>query len=237
MPREAGHRHYSKTMATTGRSEVILDNAGNIYVASSTQSPSNNAGSKFPTTAGAFQPNYGGGPQDAVVMKFNSTLSAVLFSSYLGGNGADAAYVLALGPTGDIYVAGGTESVTVNGGETNTFPGNHAGTVGPALRGGIDGFVAQISNTGGNLIRSTFIGTTAIDQVYGIQFDRNGFPYIMGQTNGTWPIINAAYSNPGSKQFYRQITAGSVSVCLYNSLWQWIIASQHFANGLFGRPV
>jgi hypothetical protein len=37
--------------------------------------------------------------------------------------------------------------------------------------------------------------------VYGIQFDRNGFPYIMGQTNGNWPIINAAYRNAGSKQF------------------------------------
>jgi hypothetical protein len=108
----SGSSSLQQNYGDDGRSEVILDNAGNIYVASSTQSPSNNAASKFPTTAGAFQPNFGGGTQDAVVLKFNSTLSTVLFSSYLGGNGADAAYVLALGPTGDIYVGGGTQSVT-----------------------------------------------------------------------------------------------------------------------------
>ncbi|MEP7374874.1 MAG: PKD domain-containing protein [Chitinophagaceae bacterium] len=184
-----------------GRSEVILDGGGNIYVASSTQSPGSDPATKFPTSAGAFQPNFGGGPQDAVVLKFNPNLSALLFSSYLGGNGADAAYVLSIAPSGDIYVAGGTQSNDNNGNQTNTFPGNHAGTVGPALKGGIDGFVAQISNNGTNIIRSAFIGTAGIDQVYGIQFDRNGFPYIMGQTSGAWPIVNAAYSNPGSKQF------------------------------------
>jgi len=188
-----------------GRSEVILDAAGNIYVASCTQSASNNATEKFPTTGGAFQSNYGGGQQDAVVLKFNANLSTLLFSSYLGGNGTDAAYVLAIAPSGDIYVAGGTQSVTTGGTQTNTFPGNHAGTVGPSLRGDIDGFVAQINNAGSAIIRSTFIGTTAIDQVYGIQFDRNGFPYIMGQTTGAWPVINATYSNPGSKQFIAKL--------------------------------
>ncbi len=213
-----GSSSLQQNYGDDGRSEVILDNAGNIYVASSTQSNGSNAADKFPTTPGAFQPNYGGGPQDAVVLKFNSTLSTVLFSSYLGGNGADAAYVLALGPTGDIYVAGGTESVTVNGTETNTFPGNHAGTIGTSLRGGIDGFVAQINNAGTNLIRSTFIGTPANDQVYGIQFDRNGFPYIMGQTNGTWPIINAAYSNPGSKQFIAKMRP-DLSAYVYSTVF------------------
>jgi gliding motility-associated-like protein len=184
-----------------GRSEVILDGAGNVYVASSTQSQSANVAQKFPTTAGAFQPDYGGGAQDAVVIKLNPNLSTLLFSSYLGGNGTDAAYVLALAPSGDIYVGGGTQSLQTNGSETNTFPGNHTGTVGPVLKGDIDGFIAQINNTGTNLIRSAFIGTPGIDQVYGVQFDKKGFPYIMGQTNGAWPIVNAAFSNPNSKQF------------------------------------
>jgi gliding motility-associated-like protein len=196
----SGTSSLQQNYGDDGRSEVILDAGGNIYVASSTQSPGNDPTIKFPTTAGAFQPNFGGGSQDAVVLKFDANL-ALLFSSYLGGNGTDAAYVLAIAPSGDIYVAGGTESDNNGGVQSNTFPGNHAGTVGPALRGGIDGFVAQINNNGTNIIRSAFIGTAGIDQVYGIQFDRNGFPYIMGQTSGTWPVVNATYSNPGSKQF------------------------------------
>jgi gliding motility-associated-like protein len=179
------------------RSEVILDGGGNVYVASSTQ-PDDHGIDNFPVTPGAFQQNFGGGGQDGVVLKFDPTLSTRLFSSYLGGNANDAAYVLSIAPTtGDIYVAGGTESSAA------TFPGNHAGTLGPANNGVVDGFVAQISNNGNNIIRSTFVGTNGIDQIYGIQFDRSGFPYVMGQTTGNWDalVVNAPYNVPGSKQF------------------------------------
>ncbi|HLG39343.1 MAG TPA: hypothetical protein VI461_06730, partial [Chitinophagaceae bacterium] len=89
------------------RSEVILDGGGNIYVASSTQSAGsgNPVTGAFPVTPGAFQQTFGGGLQDGVVLKFNPTLSALLFSSFLGGDGNDAGYVLSIGPGGDIFVA------------------------------------------------------------------------------------------------------------------------------------
>ena len=181
-----------------GRSEVILDGAGNVYVASSSRSSGSTATTKFPTTAGAFQPAFGGGTQDGVLLKFSPDLSAYLFGSYLGGDENDAAYVLALAPSGDIYVAGGTESII--------FPGNHAGTVGNGPRGDIDGFVAQINNNGTAIIRSAFIGTSSIDQVYGIQFDRKGFPYIMGQTTGSWPVSPAGiYNEANGKQFIAKL--------------------------------
>jgi gliding motility-associated-like protein len=172
-----------------GRSEVILDGAGNIYVASCTRS------NNFPVTGGSFQTSTGGGGQDAVVLKFNPSVSALTFASYLGGNGDDAAYVLSLAPNGDIYVAGGTAS-------TN-FPGTAAGVIHSTNQGGIDGFVSIVNNSGSSLIRSTYLGTSNTDQVYGIQFDRLGFPYVCGQTRGGsgWPVINAAYSNAGAPQF------------------------------------
>lgn len=189
----SGTSSLQQNYGDDGRSEVILDGAGNVYVASSTQSASANAVGKFPTTAGAFQPGFGGGAQDGVLLKFSPDLSGYLFGSYLGGDKNDAAYVLALAPSGDIYVAGGTES--------SDLPGSHAGTVGVGPHGGIDGFVAQISNAG-NIIRSTFIGTGGIDQVYGIQFDRKGFPYIMGQTTGSWPVSPAGiYNQANGRQF------------------------------------
>ncbi|MGZ3853810.1 MAG: PKD domain-containing protein, partial [Flavisolibacter sp.] len=136
--------------------------------------------------------------QDAVVLKFNPDLSTLLFSTYLGGNGNDAAYVIEVNPVdNNIYVAGGTES--------SDFPGSTAGTIGPANHGGIDGFVSIISNDGSTLIKSTYLGTNAIDQVYGLKFDLLGFPYVMGQTTGSWPVINAAWSTPSGRQFIAKL--------------------------------
>ena len=173
------------------RSEVILDGANNIYVASCTRS------TNFPVVSSNFQTSSGGG-QDAVVMKLRPDVSDVTFSTYLGGSANDAAYVLSINPaTNDIYVAGGTES--------GNFPGNHAGTVGQTYSGGVDGFVAILSNDGSTLRKSTYIGSSSYDQVYGIQFDRFNFPYVMGQTLGSWQIINAAWSAGNSKQFIAKL--------------------------------
>lgn len=186
------------------RSEVILDNGGNIYLASCSQS-TGGISTQFPMV-NAFQNTNGGGShdQDAVVLKMPPDVSALTFSSYLGGSGDDAAYVLSINPgTGDLYVAGGTTSFTSNGSQTNNFPGNKAGTIGPVFAGGVDGFVAVISGT--SLVRSTYLGTSGYDQVFGIKFDKFNFPYVMGQTTGAWPVLNAPYSNNGAKQFISKL--------------------------------
>jgi len=177
-----------------GRSEVILDAAGNVLVASCTQSTGNVSTNNFPVIGSVFQ-NTPGGSQDGVLIKLTPDLSSVIFSSFLGGNSNDAAYVLSTAPNGNIYVAGGTES------DSPSFPGNEAGTIGSVNNGSIDGFVAIITSNGASVVRSTFIGTPGRDQVFGIQFDNRGFPYITGQTTGNWPVQNAAYSNAGGKQF------------------------------------
>lgn len=183
----------ARNYGDNGRSEVIIDSSGDICVASSTQSLSG-AGA-FPVSANAFQKTSGGGLQDGVVLKFAPGLTNLLFSSYLGGSGNDAAYVLAIDPKSkNMYVAGGTES-------NNLLPGTTAGSLGPANHGGIDGFVAIITPDGSSIIRTSYIGTDGDDQVYGIQFDRNGYPYLMGQTSGTWPIVNAPWNQPRGKQF------------------------------------
>ena len=170
------------------RSEVNLDNAGNIYLASCTQS------GNFPVVS-PFQGTKSGG-QDGVILKLSSDVSNLLFSSFLGGSGDDAAYVISISPlTGNLYVAGGTGS--------DNFPGDHTGVIGPASFGGVDGFVAEISGTA--LVRSTYLGTGGTDQIYGIQFDKNGFPYVTGQTTGAWPHINATYFDNGAKQFISKL--------------------------------
>ena len=136
-----------------GRSEVILDAAGNIYVASTTQSID------FPVSASAFQ-TASGGLQDGVLLKLTPNVGTLTFASYLGGSANDAAYVLSLDPAGNIYVAGGTES--------SNLPGNTAGTIGTSNHGIIDGFISVINNSGTSILRTTYIGTSAIDQIFGI---------------------------------------------------------------------
>ncbi|RYZ61971.1 MAG: hypothetical protein EOO14_03640, partial [Chitinophagaceae bacterium] len=180
-----------------GRSEVLLDAAGNILVASNTRSMGGAAADGFPVS-NAFQPA-GGGNQDGVLLKFNPTLSTYLFGSFIGGSGNDAAYVLAINPIDDnIYVAGGTES-------NNLLDGTRAGTLGASAVGGIDGFVSIVTPDGSSVIKTTYVGTPGDDQVYGIQFDANGFPYVMGQTTGTWQAVNAAWSQQNGKQFISKL--------------------------------
>ncbi|HEY8399456.1 MAG TPA: PKD domain-containing protein [Flavihumibacter sp.] len=172
------------------RSEVIIDGAGNIYLASCTRS------NNFYTTDNAPFKTLRGN-QDAVLIKTNPTMSTVLMSTYVGGSDMDAGFVLNVSPiTGDIWMAGATIS--------NDFPGDKSGTMGPAPKGGandVDGFIAVFSNDGTTLKKSCYIGTEAIDAVLGIGFDRDGDVYIMGITYGKWERKNAAYGTDGAKQF------------------------------------
>ncbi len=176
------------------RGEVILDGANNIYVATCTQS------SDFPIIGNVFQKTIAGGQyhQDGVIIKIDPTCDALIFSSFLGGTNDDAALVMDISPiTGDIYVGGATVS--------NDFPGIKPGAYQPALKGNNDGFVSIISNDGSTLKASTYLGTAGYDMIYGIKFDKFGFPYVMGTTTGAWAIANAAWGNAGAKQFIAKL--------------------------------
>ncbi|WP_240347815.1 PKD domain-containing protein [Longitalea arenae] len=178
-------------------SEVILDEAGFIYVAGQSQSDN------FPMRGGGFQ-NKRGGAQDGVVLKINPDCNTILWSSFIGGSADDAAFVLAIHPvTNDVYVAGGTASPSLPG----TVPGFTNGVISDVLAGNIDGYVSIFSNDGTAIKRTTFLGTPQIDLVYGIQFDLTGYPYVMGTSRGGWPVINAAYSIPDTKQFIVKLQA------------------------------
>ena len=195
------------------RSEVIVDAAGNIYVASETQS------GDFPTIGGGFGTVFNAGlpgsaqarKQDGVIIKLTPQVT-ITFTTFLGGDRDDACFVLGLSPiNNDIYVAGGTAS--------RNFPGIQGNALYPVYNGGqCDGYVAVISNDGKTLIRSTYLGTSGNDLVYGIQFDKFGFPYVMGTTDGNWPVLNVAYSNPNSKQFISKLQP-DLSAFVYSTVF------------------
>ncbi len=197
---EVGYGHLKWNYGDDARSEVQVDNAGNIYVTG------NSSSTDFPTTPGALSTTFGGGLQDGVAFKMNSTLSSMLWSSYLGGTGDDAGYVLAFNSDqSSFYVAGGTNSTnfpTTPGCWQTTYMGDSA-----------DGFILKFQNSAPySLQKGTFVGTSHFDQVYGIQVDQSNAVYVMGQSlGGAFPVTGGVYSNPNSSQFVMKMDANLTS--------------------------
>ena len=197
-----GAESIRRNYGDDARSEVTVDAQNNIYLASCTQSES------FPITPNAFQKTLSG-RQDGVVIKIGPDLlnTNVFLSTYIGGSGDDAAFVIDLSPINQNIYVGGATTPGVN--NSSDFPG--LGNSGPVISntflGGIcDGFVTEITNGGSyNIINSTYIGTTGDDMLYGLKFDKIGNPYVMGTTTGAFPIINAAWSQTGGKQFIAKL--------------------------------
>jgi hypothetical protein len=81
---------------------IAVDASGNAYVTGVT------SGGAFPTK-NAWQPASGGGT-DVFVTKLNADGSGLVYSSYLGGTGADRGYGIAVDVAGNAYVTGETSS-------------------------------------------------------------------------------------------------------------------------------
>ncbi len=178
------------------RGEIVTDDIGFIYIAGCTQS------SNFPTTPGAFQSQTASG-QDGVVFKMDPSLSQLVWSTHLGGNGDDAAYSIRVAPDYSVFVAGGTAS--------GNFP-TTGGTVTPSYQGGIDGFVTHINSGGTGLIASTFIGNSNYNQCYFVEMDADGDIYVMGQKLGAFPVTPGTVGNGNGGQFIQKLNPALNSV-------------------------
>jgi uncharacterized protein (TIGR03437 family) len=173
---------------------IATDSAGNTYV-------TGRASSSVPlaTTPGAFQPHSNAGTcilvaAFAIVVSFNTCdtsfvvkldpTGAVIFATYLGGNGSTDASLIAVDQQGSVYIAGRTGS---NDSDQNNFPVTKgaAFTSGPA-------FITKL-DSGGQLVYSTFIPAT--ENVSGLAVDRQGNAYLTGFTgNGVaFPTTAGAF--------------------------------------------
>jgi gliding motility-associated-like protein len=174
------------------RGSVIVDAANNIYIGSCTKSVD------FPVTPGCLQPALNGA-QDAVIVKFDPNITAPLYSTYLGGNSYDGIYNIAVNAGNELYITGGTMSPN--------FP-TTPGVLHPSALGGTDGFVSLISANGNTLLSSTYVGTSAYDQSFFVQLDRQNKVYLYGQTEGAYPVSSGVYRNSNSGQFIHCLNAG-----------------------------
>jgi len=185
-------RPLTKNYGDEFRGEVIVDGSNNIYVASNTSSLD------FPIVGG-WQTTYGGGYNDGIVMKLSPDASQLLWSTYVGGSGMDALFSVKVDKMGNVFAAGGSISVD--------FPAT-AGTLKTSKPSDtdIDGVLVKISSDGSQLLRSTFLGTSSYDQVYCLEIDASDRVYVLGQTQGTYPVTAGVYSNPNSGQFIHKIS-------------------------------
>ncbi|MBI4671755.1 MAG: SBBP repeat-containing protein [Chloroflexi bacterium] len=146
---------------------ISLDTGGNAHVTGYTSSAS------FPITPGAFQTTYNSN-QDAFVTKLNATGTALVYSTFLGGDSIDADYSIALDINGNAYVTGYTESAnfpTTTGAFQTTYGGRE------------DAFVTQLNATGTALVYSTFLGSNNAEWGWGITLNAAGNAYVTGETN------------------------------------------------------
>ncbi|MBK8741248.1 MAG: hypothetical protein IPM02_17775 [Betaproteobacteria bacterium] len=166
------------------RALVIHPFTGEVYVAGPTHS------SDFPKVAGSEQTTHASpGGQDAFITRLSAALTAILQSTYLGGNGNDIVRSLAIHPaTGEIYATGIT-------GSTN-FP-KTAGAEQPAHAvdgDGYDAFVTRLNAALTTRLQSTYLGGDGTDDAYALAIHpATGEAYVAGYTNSTnFPKVTGA---------------------------------------------
>jgi hypothetical protein len=145
---------------------LAIAGSGDVYVAGRTYS------TDFPNTTGGAQASNGGG-FDAFVARLNGTLTSILQSTYLGGSNIDEAVALAIGPSGDVYVAGLTASPN--------FP-NTSGGAQANYGGGSDAFVARLNGTLTSILQSTYLGGSGNDGAFALAIAPSGDVYVAGLT-------------------------------------------------------
>jgi hypothetical protein len=186
---------------------VAVDTLGNAHVAGATTS------SAFPTTPLAFQTMFGGGLADAFVTKLNATGSALLYSTYLGGSGYDAAFGIALDTVGNAYVTGDTGSIN--------FPSSPTAFQ-PALNGNSDAFVTKLNATGSALLYSTHLGGSGDEGGRGIALDTAGNAHVAGSTTSsdfptTAAAAQTAFGHGLSDAFVTKLNATGSGPLLYST--------------------
>lgn len=161
---------------------LALDTFGNPFVTGYTSSQD------FPVV-NAVQPGIYGG-QDAFVTKFNAAGTQLIYSTFLGGTGADFSQDITVGNDGSAYITGYTESLDFP--LVNPYQGFHKGGTTGDFR--YDAFVSKISPTGTQLAYSTYFGGSGTDRAYAVAVDSAGQAYIGGDTKSSnLPTTASAY--------------------------------------------
>lgn len=167
---------------------LAVDSAGAVYVAGVTRS------GDFPGTGNSLS-----GTQDGFVAKLNAAGDAVVYRTYLGGSGSDAAYALALDGERSVYLTGeaGANFPTTAGAAQESYGGNQ------------DAFLVKLDSSG-VLAYSSYLGGSGADSGQGVAITQAGDAYLTGYTEGGFPTTPGAfdrsYNGGASDAFVAKLT-------------------------------
>jgi len=166
------HSTYLCGNGTDDSYDIAVDASGCAYVTGYTES------SDFPTVNPyqTFQDYY-----DVFVTKLSSSGNSLIYSTFLGGDGEDCGYGIALDTSGCAYITGFTES--------SGFPTENPYQATNQSNG--DAFVTKLSNSGNSLVYSTYLGGNDYDQGMAIAVDVSGIAFVAGYTSSSdFPTLN-----------------------------------------------
>jgi hypothetical protein len=163
--------------------DIAVDSRGTAYVTGDTNS------TDFPVTAGAFETQYRGlaGVDHAFVVHLDATGATLLYSTFLGGSNSDRGSGIRVGPAGNAFVVGRTNS--------SDFP-TTSGAYDPVFHGGAtnDVFVSELDAGGTGLVSSTFLGGASDDWGNAVALDSQTNVYVTGHTSSSnFPTTPGAF--------------------------------------------
>ncbi len=202
---------------------LAVDSLGNIYLAGYTSSTTGIA-------SGGFQNTYGGGSDDAFLVKFDSNGNRI-WGTYYGGSAYDYGLGVAIDSSGNVYLSGTTASTSgiASGGFQNTFGG-----------GLVDSYVVKFNSNGARLW-ATYCGGTSDDRNHGAATDFNGNVYIAGETGSSSGIASGGFQNTyagGSYDAYlvKYNSSGNrLWGTYYGGIGSWIEYGNDVATDLSGN--
>ncbi len=138
----------------------------------------------------AYQGSKASSLLDAILTKFDSSGSDLIFSTYFGGSSSEYFFGITVAGNGDVYIAGDTFSSDL-----------------PAINspiGGKDVFIARFDSSG-NFLAGRYLGGTSEDRNLDIVLDGSNYLWATGFTRSSnFPIVNP----------YQSTLSGSTSVCV-----------------------
>ncbi|MCX6631395.1 MAG: SBBP repeat-containing protein [Candidatus Solibacter sp.] len=166
---------YLGGRSTEQANGIAIDSSG-IYVTGSTLS------SDFPVPAGSV-PAAGHGDYDVFVAKLQTGTPRLIYSTLIGGSGADASNAIAVDSRGQAWVAGFTGSVD--------FPV----VGGSGFSGGFDAWLAGVASDGRTVVFSTLLGGPGDDRALALAIGGSA-AYLTGLTvSGSFPVTASAYQS------------------------------------------
>lgn len=153
---------------------IALDTSGNAYIAGYTYA------ADFPVANSAFAGYNANG--DGFISELNSTGTALIYSTYIGGSAFDYLHGIAVDSTGAVWAVGYSGSTD--------FP-----LLSPyqsTLAGGYDAVVVKL-NPGGSLAYSTYLGGASYDYAYSVAVDPTGNAYVTGEAGSGFPTTAGVF--------------------------------------------